>query len=73
MFSSIKVSEKVRRGEDGGGGSSFDDVDGWKKTLLIPFLGIVELLLLLNEIFFSVLWFDLVFEVVAVVVVEIIL
>jgi hypothetical protein len=50
MFSSIKVSEKVRRGEDGGGGSSFDDVDGWKKTLLIPFLGILELLF--NEICF---------------------
>lgn len=44
------MSEKVRRGEDGGGGSSFDDVDGWKKTLLIPFLGILELLF--NEICF---------------------
>jgi hypothetical protein len=60
MFSSIKESEKVKRGEDGVGGGSFDDVDGWKKTLLIPFLGIVELLLLLNEIFFlffGLIWF----------------
>lgn len=37
MFSSIKDSEKVRRGE---GGGNIEGADGWKNMLLIPFLGI---------------------------------
>lgn len=44
MLSCIKVSEKVRLGEEGGN----DDDDGGgggglKKMLLIPFLGILEI------------------------------
>lgn len=38
MFSSIKESEKVRRGEDGGGDEIGDDL---KKIVRIPFLGIL--------------------------------